>query len=278
MKRIRASLLLALLTTSTLAYGQPSATPDADAQADKKKQRTETPINFGAKGGFTASLFLVSDLSINGTQVEQVQNNYKIGYFASMFMRINFDRHFLQPELSYTINRCNITFDKPMPIDNVPEGTLPEQGSITSSIHSIEVPVIYGYNIIKDGPYSLAVFGGPKLRYIWDKKSKVTFENFNMDNIREELYPFNASASFLTFATTSACTTSLRKSLTTCPISSLRPTKTSLTNKYASLARTMYSVSRSACFFKRNDVYISFYLLIFVDLIKKELLIYYRNT
>ncbi|MFR5959749.1 MAG: hypothetical protein ACLUHA_11465 [Bacteroides stercoris] len=24
-------------------------------------------------------------------------------------MRINFNRHFLQPELSYTINRCNIT-------------------------------------------------------------------------------------------------------------------------------------------------------------------------
>ena len=193
MKRNRASLLLALLTASTLAYGQPSANPDADAQADKKKRKTETSINFGAKGGFTASLFLVSDLSINGTHVEQVQNNYKIGYFASLFMRINFDRHFLQPELSYTINRCNITFDKPLPVDNAPEGTLPEQGSITSSIHSVEIPVIYGYNIIKDGPYSLAVFGGPKLRYIWDKKSKVTFENFNMDNIREELYPFNAS-------------------------------------------------------------------------------------
>ena len=81
MKRNRASLLLALLTASTLAYGQPSANPDADAQADKKKRKTETSINFGAKGGFTASLFLVSDLSINGTHVEQVQNNYKIGYF-----------------------------------------------------------------------------------------------------------------------------------------------------------------------------------------------------
>ena len=192
MKRNRASLLLALLTASVLAYGQPSATPENATQANEEKRKTETSVNFGAKGGFTASLFLVSDLSINGQRIEQVQNNYKIGYFASMFMRINFDRHFLQPEVSYTINRCNITFDKPLPAE-APEGTLPEQGSITSSIHSVELPVIYGYNIIKEGPYSLAAFGGPKLRYIWDKKSKVTFENFNMANIHEELYPFNVS-------------------------------------------------------------------------------------
>ena len=165
MKRNRATLLLALLTASALAYGQSSAAPDTAVPTDTEKQKTETSVNFGAKGGFTASLFLVSDLSINGQRIEQVQNNYKIGYFASMFMRINFDRHFLQPEVSYTINRCNITFDKPLPAE-APEGTL---------------------------PYSLAAFGGPKLRYIWDKKSKVTFENFNMANIHEELYPFNVS-------------------------------------------------------------------------------------
>ena len=192
MKRDRTFLLVIFLTVAALAYGQPSATSTADVPSTGEKRKLETSVNFGAKGGFTASLFLVSDLSINGQRIDQIQNNYKIGYFASMFMRINFDRHFLQPELSYTINRCNITFDKPLPAE-APEGTLPEQGSITSSIHSVEFPVIYGYNLIKEGPYSLAVFAGPKLRFIWDKKSKVTFENFNMDNIHEELYPFNVS-------------------------------------------------------------------------------------
>ena len=73
------------------------------------------------------------------------------------------------------------------------ENNTSEMASITSSIHSFEVPVIYGYNIIKEGPYSLAVFGGPKIRYIWDKKSKVTFENFDQQNIKEDLYPFNLS-------------------------------------------------------------------------------------
>lgn len=75
--------------------------------------RYDRRVNFGIKGGFTSSLFLVSDLILNGTVIDEVQNNYKIGYFGSLFMRINFNRHFLQPELSYTINRCNITFESP---------------------------------------------------------------------------------------------------------------------------------------------------------------------
>ena len=41
--------------------------------------------------------------------------------------------------------------------------------------------------------YSLAVFGGPKVRYIWDRKSDIDFENFDQVNIRERLRPLNLS-------------------------------------------------------------------------------------
>lgn len=53
--------------------------------------------------------------------------------------------------------------------------------------------MIYGYNIIKQHPYSLAVFGGPKLRYIPRRHSDVTFDRFDQRDIREELYPLNMS-------------------------------------------------------------------------------------
>lgn len=152
----------------------------------------DRPVNFGFKGGFTSSLFLVSDLNVNGVSIKEVQNNYKIGYFGSVFMRINFERHFLQPEVSYNVNRCNITFRKPLE-DDAPIGTIPAEASITSSIHSIDVPVIYGYNFIKEGPYSLAVFGGPKIRYIINKQSDIDFENFDQHNIKETLHPLNIS-------------------------------------------------------------------------------------
>jgi hypothetical protein len=90
--------------------------------------------------------------------------------------------------MSYAINRCNITFEKPQ-TEEITSGT----ASVTSSIHSIDIPVIYGYNVVKEGPYGLAIFGGPKFRYIWNKQSRVTFRNFEASSIKEELNPFNLS-------------------------------------------------------------------------------------
>ena len=182
---------LYLLAFPAMMWGQTPVVPGT-ADEEHSGHRKETPVNFGFKGGFTSSLFLVSQFSVNGVPIDEVQNNYKIGYFGSLFMRINFDRHFLQPEISYNINRCNITFEKPLPEDAA-SGARLEEASITSSIHSIDIPVIYGYNFIKEGPYSLAVFGGPKVRYIWDRKSDIDFENFDQVNIRERLRPLNLS-------------------------------------------------------------------------------------
>lgn len=180
--------ILCLLLFPTFLWGQDiDIFAPIENKATRKSPRYDRPINIGVKGGFTASLFLVSNFSLNDVKIKEVQNNYKIGHFGSFFMRINFDRHFLQPEISYNVNRCNITFYKP----TEEEGVVPEIASITSSIHSWEIPVIYGYNFIKEGPYSMAVFGGPKLRYIWNSKSKVTFENFDQENIHEKLYPLN---------------------------------------------------------------------------------------
>ena len=182
---------LCLLAFPAMMWGQAPAVPGTTDE-EHLKSHHDRPVNFGVKGGVTSSLFLVSNFSVNGVAIDEVQNNYKIGYFGSLFIRINFDRHFLQPEISYNVNRCNITFEKPLP-EGAPAGTVPAEASITSSIHSIDIPVIYGYNFIKEGPYSLAAFGGPKIRYIWDKKSEVTFERFDQLNIREELRPLNLS-------------------------------------------------------------------------------------
>ncbi|AVM51677.1 outer membrane protein with beta-barrel domain [Bacteroides zoogleoformans] len=188
-KKIFICLYSAILSATMWAQ-----TPIVPGTADEEQpeQRKDHRVNFGIKGGFTSSLLLISSFDVDGISVEEVQNNYKIGHFGALFMRINFNKHFLQPEVSYNVNRCNITFERPLPAAAT---TTPRsvEASITSSIHSIDFPVIYGYNIIKEGPYSLAVFAGPKIRYIWNKRSNITFENFNQENIHEQLHPFNIS-------------------------------------------------------------------------------------
>ena len=168
-----------------------AATQENSSSAERK----EKMVNFGLKGGFTSSLFLVDDLTMGPVTIDEFQNRYRIGYFASLFMRINFGRHFLQPEVSYNVNRSSLTFTLPDEVSNASSLTPGEEAFIETDIHSIDVPILYGWNIIKEHPYQLAIFAGPKLRYIWGKKSKTNFNNLSRQQIDEQLRPFNIGLS-----------------------------------------------------------------------------------
>lgn len=123
--------------------------------------------------------------------IDEVQNNYKIGYFGALFMRINMKKHYIQPEVSYNVTKCEITFDK---LGSQHPAIEPDYASVQSVLHSIDFPVLYGYNVVKKGPYGMSIFAGPKLRYLWGKKNEITFSNFDQKGIHEKLYPFNISA------------------------------------------------------------------------------------
>lgn len=154
-----------------------------------QEENNDKVVNFGIKGGFNSSLFVATDLIINGEEIHQMQHAYKLGYFGTVFMRINFGHHFLQPEATYSVSRCDITFPKPL----AEEGSTPQKSTIAATTYSIEFPVLYGYNFIKHEHYRLAGFIGPKIRYNLNNKSDLTFENFDQHNISEELYPINLS-------------------------------------------------------------------------------------
>lgn len=166
------------------------ALPSIAQQRDLKDYAGDKKVNFGVKGGFNSSMMLISHLSVDGQNISNIQNEYKIGYFASLFMRVNFDRHFLQPELSYNINQCEIHFSAPKTDDLI---ATPHQYAISSRISCFELPILYGYNFVKEGPYQMAVFGGPKIRYFWDKHSENQYYNFHQTSIKEEMYPLNLS-------------------------------------------------------------------------------------
>jgi hypothetical protein len=176
MKRLLPYLLLLAAVT---AHGQ---------LADTISVKPNSTTRFGVKGGVKSSIYLISEFTIDGKEILEVQNNYKIGYFAAVFMRVNFDSHFIQPEISYNINRCEITFNKN--ITNA-EATVPDYATIYTTVHSAEVPILYGYNFVKKGPYGMSLFVGPKIKYIWRKQSKIGYENFDQGGISEDIRPFN---------------------------------------------------------------------------------------
>ncbi len=144
-------------------------------------------VKFGAKIGFNSSIYLISDFKIEDTKIKEIQNNYKIGYHFTVFTQVAFNRHFIQPELSYQINRSELSFDKTQKNQSL----MPIYATIKSELHHIELPILWGYNFINKPPYGMAFFVGPKITYLWKKKSKVEYHNFDFNDLEEKIRPLN---------------------------------------------------------------------------------------
>ena len=73
------------------------------AEEQKQSSQTEPKVNIGLKAGFNSSMYFTSRLQLDGQRFEDIQNNYKVGYFAALFFRFNMKRHFIQPEFTYNV-------------------------------------------------------------------------------------------------------------------------------------------------------------------------------
>lgn len=171
---LRTIFLLGLLTVGCMAFGQ-------NYNAEKVDRPNTKKINFGIKAGFNSSMFLVSKLKIKDVTIDEVQNNYKIGYFGALFMRINMKKHYIQPEVSYNVTKCEITFDK---LGSQHPAIEPDYASVQSVLHSIDFPVLYGYNVVKKGPYWNVYLCRSQAPLFMGKEERNNFQQF-----RPERYP-----------------------------------------------------------------------------------------
>ena len=173
---LRKILFFGLMTVAGTVFGQNRNTADKVDRPNTKK------INFGVRAGFNSSMFMVSELKIKDVTIDEVQNNYKIGYFGALFMRINMKKHYIQPEVSYNVTKCEITFDK---LGSQHPAIEPDYASVQSVLHSIDFPVLYGYNVsavIGVGVNISRIFFD--FRYeqgIGNISKSITYDNINSD-------------------------------------------------------------------------------------------------
>lgn len=153
----------------------------------KEKESYDKKVNIGFKTGFRSTNYIVSEMSVDGVAYDDnlLQKNYRMGYYVALYSRFNFKRKFLQPEVSFNIDRAGMTLNMPEL-----EGT-GNKPLVKSTIYSFCFPLLYGYDVIRKGPYSLSLFAGPKLVYLW--KSYQDYSNFPYNFIQEKLNPLNAS-------------------------------------------------------------------------------------
>lgn len=161
-------------------------------------QATTTPMvtlrqplfNVGVKAGFNSSMFFTDEISINGKELEQTQNNYKVGYFAAVFCRFNIKKHhFIQPEFSCNITQGSVS----IPLTLANSELLSDNALIKKKMTTFDIPLLYGYKFVDVHPYGMAFFVGPKVTWIWERHSTTEFSGFHQQEIKERQYPFQYS-------------------------------------------------------------------------------------
>lgn len=150
-------------------------------QAQTFKEFEVKAFNWGAKVGFNSSFPIINSFTIDDVQIEDVNTEYKVGYMASVFCRINFDRFFIQPAFAWHNTESSLSFNTP----NITELNInvnPQRKQMLEfKNHSIDVPVLIGYNIVKEGPFALSVMAGPKIKYNY----KVSFHSTESEKSNE---------------------------------------------------------------------------------------------
>lgn len=144
-------------------------------------------FNFGAKVGFNATFPVLNSLSINGKEAENIDIEYKVGYLAAIFCRVNIERFFLQPSFSWHRSEGNIRFTIPQTIseENSQNNTMVSSDLLMMKTSSLELPIMVGYNLVKNGPYGLSLMIGPKLKYNYKLAYTVESSSTQIDYVNE---------------------------------------------------------------------------------------------
>jgi hypothetical protein len=131
MKTIRnLGVVLGILMMSTSAFSQVSA-------------------NFGPKLGIN-----YSRLSFSGAD-RKISNRYATGYQGGAFLRINFNRFYVQPEALFNEKGSKLSFDA------APSNEVGSRLSGKVKLQSLDIPLLLGVKLIDSKLFNLRIAAGP---------------------------------------------------------------------------------------------------------------------
>ncbi|WP_158960507.1 porin family protein [Myroides fluvii] len=124
----------------------------------------QSPINVGIKAGANFTNF--------SSNPKEFSSKTASGFGVGAMARINLNRSYIQADLMYS--EKNIKFES-------------ELSSDKTKMKNIEVPVVYGYKLLKSPLYNVRVFGGGVYTVVLNDLSKGSVDNafneFDKSNI-----------------------------------------------------------------------------------------------
>jgi len=130
-------------------------------QAQKKQPLlTSKVVNWGLKAGINALSSSYLDMYQGETTIEDVSYINKTGFTGGAFFRINLSNFFMQPEAIYSYSKERYSFEQPPT-----ETSNYLKSAVRANHHSLIIPVLAGYNIIRQDRYLFNVYLGPSFQY-----------------------------------------------------------------------------------------------------------------
>lgn len=158
--------------------------------ATHAKHNQESKVNYGVKAGFSSTIYDIIRLEVNSAPINEYSAKSELSSFFTVFTRFNIKRHYLQTELSYNISNYSILFPSYQWDPTLDQS---QQSVINTQINGLELPIYYGYHILKEGPYGMSFYIGPKAKYVINEHSRYRFSNFPYSHIEEQILPLNFS-------------------------------------------------------------------------------------
>lgn len=156
MKRL-ASVICIALSLAFTAQGQ--------TQVKVKELNVSKRFNWGVRLGMNAPLVDIRHMTLDGNRIDESDSESSLGLTCSFIGRYNIKRHYIQLEVGMHQSHTRLY--------------TPEYGlnKINTSAYAVDVPVLYGYNITKHGPFLMNLFAGPRVSYICNETSRINTNN-----------------------------------------------------------------------------------------------------
>lgn len=158
----------------------------AIAQDELIEQDNQSAINWGVKIGMNGTHTNYLDAYLNDSiHLEDAKYTNKIGYSSTGFVRINLDNFFFQPELTWNMYKQNLSFS--FPTEDTEGLIYNKQTELALKTSSLGLSILAGYNIVKNGPFLINMFGGASFKCLYrqdfklNQKNTITNSKFNYD-------------------------------------------------------------------------------------------------
>lgn len=138
-------------------------------------------FNWGGKVGFNSTFPIINSLEIEDVKATDIRVQYKVGYLGALFCRVNINKFFVQPSVSWRYSEGDIRFNIPQEVNNsLTAGQASPHipgNQLKYKTATLELPVMIGYYLVKEGPYALSMMVGPNIKYNYKTRYTTNFSD-----------------------------------------------------------------------------------------------------